>query len=182
MKHLMLFSAADGTTFQNLVLHSQLFLDDALCEYLLMQFSQAALAMSAVLQAHKAVKHCPQQWLEAIKEINLYPTKNDEVHACIWAMEHVCDGSGIGIPSHPVVDTAASPPRQVSPQCVADFSSAVASPQGVQETRKRPAMSTSLQRKAAPVKFHSAPQEDALGPALKRPRALSSMEGSSVRA
>ena len=180
MKHLMLFSAADGTTFKNLVLHAQLFLDYTLCDYALMQVSQAALAMSAVLQAHKAAKHCPKQWLEAIKEINLHPTENEEVHACIWAMDHVYECSGLGIPPKPAaVTTAMSTPRQVSPQCVSDFNSETqaVSPQGVQEKRKRPAAPAGgLQMKVAPVKFHRAPQEDALGPALKRPRALSMAE------
>jgi hypothetical protein len=142
MKHLMLFSAADGITFKNLVLHAQLFLDYTLCDYKMLHFSQAALAMSAMLQAHKAAKHCPQQWLEAVKEeMGLSPLENEEVHACIWAMDDRYEGSGLGIPPRPLATTTVvSPPSQVSHKCVAEFNTQTLPqpPQDAQKKRKRP--------------------------------------------
>jgi hypothetical protein len=179
MKYVLLYSAADGETLKNLVLFAQHFIDYALCEYAVMKYSQRSIAMAAVLQAHKAVKHCPDQWLEAIKEAGLHPTGDAEVHACCYAMERVFDATGIGIPPRPIaVAPTPTRTRQVSPTSVACFSpgmQASVSPEGVQEKRKRPAASATVPGKdCAPVKFRCAPKAD--GPALKRPRALSIVE------
>ena len=176
MKYVLLYSAADGQTLKNLVLHAQHFVDYALCEYAVMKYSQRSIAMVAVLQAHKAVKHCPDQWLEAIKEAGLHPTGDAEVHACCYAMEHVFDATGIGIPPRPIAVTPTpTRTRQVSPTSVACFNpgtQASVSPEGVQEKRKRPAAPATVPGKdCAPVNFRCAPKVD--GPALKRPRALS---------
>jgi hypothetical protein len=101
MKHLMLWSAADGVIFRNLLLHAQLFIDYVLCEYAAMDHLPAAVAMSSLLHAHKLAKHSPKQWLTAIKEISLFPTTDEKVHACCYAMDHVYTSNNLGIPPKP---------------------------------------------------------------------------------
>jgi hypothetical protein len=108
MKYVLLYSAADGRTLAHLLTHAEIFVGSALCEYAMMKYSQRAIALVAVLQAHKAAKHCPDQWLEAIKEAGLHPMTDKEVHACCYAMEHVFDATGIGIPPRPITITTTS--------------------------------------------------------------------------
>jgi hypothetical protein len=177
MKHIMLFSAAPGRTFKNLVLHAQLFIDFALCEYKMLEISQTAVALSAVLHAHKAAKHCPKQWLEAIQEANLYPICNKEVHACCYAMAHVYDPSGIGIPSAPMPEGMTESPTSVS-----RFLPTMPAPPGASFYSLILPKQVAQQRAAAaaapaPVKFHCAPR--AQDPTvLKRPRVLNAGKSS----
>jgi hypothetical protein len=185
MKHLLLYSAAGGETLKNLILHAQIFIDYAMCEYATMKFSPAAVAMSGVLQAHKAANHCPKQWLTAVQEINLYPAEDEDVKACCCTMRHLFEFAGIDLPPKSPTKSAASTPRQntmVSPTSVALFPpSSSPSPQGPQAKRQiapkkrevgdkvAPCGRGSLKR--APIKFHCSPEES--GPPLKRPRAIS---------
>ena len=186
MKYLMLWSAADGATFKNLILHAQLFIDYVLCDYAAMNHSPAAVAMSSLLHAHKLAKHSPKQWLAAIEEINLFPTADETVHACCYAMDYVYTSDGIGIPPKPVAgqDSPTSVTRLMTmPEATHEPESRASQSNGklakARCKRKSPAQAHKSQKVAEvkkPVKFHAAPPtpcSNDSGQMLKRPRAMS---------
>jgi hypothetical protein len=176
MKHLLLYSAADGETLKNLILQSQIFIDYAMCEYTTLIYCPAAIAMAGIFAAHKATNHCPKQWLQAIRELNLFPAESKEVRSCCSSMHHLFGFSGIDLPPRPTKAAATTPsgaapraPPSVSPQNPQDKRKVVA--KKIVVDKKAPA-GGSLKR--APIKFHSAPE--GTGPPLKRPRAISVVE------
>ena len=184
MKYLLLYCSAGGETLKNIILHSQIFIDYAMCEYATMKYSPLAVALSGILQGHKAAKHEPKQWLEAIKEIDMHPTEDKDVRACCITMQNQFDFAGIDLPPMPAKsDIKATTPRQQVTPPVPENRSRSVSPQNKKiaknilpskHARSRNGAQNPVGSKRQPIKFHSTPKES--GPPLKRPRAVSVAE------
>jgi hypothetical protein len=108
MNYMLLYSAAAGETLKELIIFAQIFIDCAMCEYSAMKFSPAVVALSGILQAHTRVNHCPKQWLNAIKELNLFPTEDENCFACCSMMQRRFNSAGITPPCAPGIPQVAT--------------------------------------------------------------------------